>query len=229
MSAAPIVFSNAIRCGRCGNISSGYLQVAEDGNGITKCPSCGSTIVQKLEHGYVSQVPPHRFAPSSGRASHESRYPGLYAQPKHAPKLDLRNLFRLITYPRRSLSELYLSTDLKYAMFLVILSTTIYAVVSTAVTGEMSEVIGVGDANAFELLVLGALGWIVAIISFLVFAVVSSIVSNEVFGGRGDKGSTVALAGYCYPWFVMVTLVLLTIFAVGFRRLEKPSCQSLNI
>ena len=199
--------------------------MAEDGNGITKCPSCDSTIVQKLEHGYVSQVPPHRFAPSGGRASHESRYPGLYAQPKHAPKLDLRNFFRLIAYPRRSLSELYLSTGLKYAMFLVILSTTIYAIVSTAVTGEMSEVIGVGDANAFELLVLGALGWIVAIISFLVFAVVSSIVSNEVFGGRGDKGSTVALAGYCYPWFVMVTLVLLTIFAVGFSGLELSQVQ----
>ncbi|MCJ2532802.1 MAG: YIP1 family protein [Candidatus Thermoplasmatota archaeon] len=225
MSAGSIVFSNAIRCGGCGNISSGYLQVAEDGNGVTKCPSCGSTIVQKLEHGFVSQVPPHRFAPSGGRAPYESRYPGLYAQPKHAPKLDLRNFFRLIAHPRHSLSELYLSTDLKYAMFLVVLSTTIYAVVGAAVTSEMSEVIGVGDANAFELLMLAALGWIVAIISFLVFAVVSSIVSHEVFDGRGDKGSTVALAGYCYPWFVAVTLVLLTIFAAGFGGLELSQVQ----
>jgi len=199
--------------------------VAENGNGITKCPSCGSPIVQTLAHGYVSQVPPHRFALSGGRAPHESRYPGLYIQPKHAPKLDLRNFFRLIAYPRRSLSELYLSTDLKYAMLLVVLSSTIYAVVSTAVTIEMSEVIGMGDANTFELLVLGAFGWIVTIISFLVFAVVSSIVSHGVFGGRGDKGSTVALAGYCYPWFVMVTLVLLTMFAVGFSGLELSQVQ----
>jgi len=199
--------------------------VAEDGNGVTKCPSCGSTIVQKLEHGFVSQVPPHRFAPSGGRAPYESRYPGLYAQPKHAPKLDLRNFFRLIVHPRHSLSELYLSTDLKYAMFLVVLSTTIYAIVSAAVTSEMSEVIGVGDVNAFELLMLVALGWIVAIISFLVFAIVSSIVSQEVFDGRGDKGSTVALAGYCYPWFVAVTLVLLTIFAAGFGGLELSQVQ----
>jgi len=199
--------------------------VAEDGNGVTKCPSCGSTIVQKLEHGFVSQVPPHRFAPSGGRAPYDSRYPGLYAQPKHASKLDLRNLFRLIAHPRHSLSELYLSTDLKYAMFLVAVSTTIYAVVGAAVTSEMSEVIGVGDANAFELLMLVALGWIVAILSFLVFAVVSSIVSHEVFDGRGDKGSTVALAGYCYPWFVTVTLVLLTIFAVGFGGLELSQVQ----
>ncbi len=146
-------------------------------------------------------------------------------QPKHAPRLDLRNFFRLLLYPRRSLSELYLSSDLKYAMILVVLSTTIYAVVSAAVTSEMSEVVGLGDANAFELLALGALGWIVAILSFLVFAVVSSLVAQEVFGGRGDKGSTVALAGYCYPWFVMVTLVLLTIFAVGFGGLELSQVQ----
>lgn len=225
MSSSSIVFSSAIRCGECGSIGSGYLQVTEDGSGIAKCPSCGSTIVQKLESGYVSQVPSHRFAPSGARASYDSRYPGLYTQPKHAPKLDLRNLFRLIARPRQSLSELYLSTDLKYAMFLVVLSTTVYAVVSTAVTGEMSEVLGVGDANAFELLVLGALGWVVAIISFLVFAVVSSIVSREVFGGRGDRSSTVVLAGYCYPWFVMVTLVLLTMFAVGFSGLELSQVQ----
>ncbi len=199
--------------------------MAENGNGITKCPSCGSTIVQTLEHGYVSQVPPHRFIPSGGRAPHESRYPGLYAQPKHAPKLDLRNFFRLVAAPRRSLSELYLSTNLKYAMFLVALSTAIYAVVSAAVTSEMSEVIGVGDTNAFELLALVALGWIVAIISFLVFAVVSSMVSHEVFDGRGDKCSTIALAGYCYPWFVMITLVILTMFAVGFSGLELSQVQ----
>lgn len=199
--------------------------MAEDGSGTTKCPSCGSTIVQELEPGYVSQVPPRRFAPSGGRAPRESRYPGLYIQPKHAPRLDLRNFFRLILYPRRSLSELYLSSDLKYAMILVVLSTTIYAVVSAAVTSEMSEVIGLGDADAFELLALGALGWIVAILSFLVFAVVSSLVAQEVFGGRGDKGSTVALAGYCYPWFVMVSLVLLTTFAVGFGGLELSQVQ----
>lgn len=225
MSAGSVVFSNSVRCGTCGHAGPGYLQVGEDGNGTAKCPSCGAPIVQKLEHGYVSQVPPHRFDPSSGRASHQSRYPGLYAQPKHAPRLDLRNFFRLVATPSRSLTELYLSTDLRHAMFLVVISATIYAVVSTVVTGEMSEVIGIGDANAFELLVLGALGWIVAIFSFLVFAVVSSIVAHEVFDGRGDKGSTVALAGYCYPWFVLVTLVMLTLFAVGFSGLELSQVQ----
>ena len=121
--------------------------------------------------------------------------------------------------------NLYLSTDLRHAMFLVGVATTLYAVVSTAVTGLMPDAIGLADASLFELLVLGALGWIVAVVSFLVFAVVSSVVSREVFGGRGDKGATITLTGYCYPWFVIVTVVLLTIFAAGFGGLELSQVQ----
>jgi hypothetical protein len=225
MSAGPVVFSNSVKCLSCGHTGPGYLQVAEAGNGTATCPSCGARIVQKLGDGYVSQIPPRHFDPSIGRAQRKSRYPGLYVQPKHAPKLDLRNFFGLVVRPSRSLSELYLSTDLRHAMLLVVIAATIYAVVSTAVTGELSDVVGVGDANAFEMLVLGSLGWIVAIFSFLVFSVVSSIVAHEVFGGRGDKGPTVTLAGYCYPWFVLVSILLLTLFATGFSGLELSQVQ----
>lgn len=199
--------------------------MTDDGNGVAACPACGAPVVQKLGPGYVSQVPPHRFASPVDHVARQSRYPGLYAQPKHAPRLDLRNLLRATVSPKRAMLELYLSTDLRYAMLLVGIFTTVYAIVSTAVTGEMSDVIGIGEANAFELLALGALGWIVAVFSFLVFAVVSSIVAHEVFGGRGDKGATVVLAGYCYPWFVLVTVALLTMFAVGFSGLELSQVQ----
>ncbi len=225
MSVGPVVFSSSIRCGRCGHLSSGYLRVSSDGNGVATCPACGTSIVQKLDPRYVSQIPPHGFVPLGGGAVHASRYPGLYGQPKHAPRLDFRNLARITMSPKRAMQELFLSTDLRHAMLLVVLSTTVYALVSAAVTGEMSEVIGVGDANAFELLAIGAVGWIVAVFSFLVFAIVSSIVAHEVFGGRGDKGSTVTLAGYCYPWFVLVTMVLLTVFTVGFSGLELSNVQ----
>jgi hypothetical protein len=225
MSAGHVVFSSSIRCGRCGRLSSGYLQISVDGNGIATCPSCGATIVQPLERGHISQIPLPRFDPHGGNAARASRYPGLYAQPKHAPRLDLRNLVGAVFAPKRAMQELYLSTNLGHAMLLVLLSATVYAVVSAAVTGQMSDVIGIGDANAFELLALGALGWIVAVFSFLVFAVVSSIVAHEVFGGRGDKGSTVALTGYCYPWFVLVSVVLLTVFTIGFSGLELSNVQ----
>ena len=226
MSAGSVVFSSAIRCDRCGHFGSGYLQVVEGGNGISRCPACGSTITQKLQHGQTLQMPHASFVPPGVPAQQrQSRYPGLYTQPRHAPRLDVLSLFRLSFQPRRAFVDLFLSTDLRHAMLLVVVSATIYAVVSAAVTGEMSEVIGVEDAGAVELLVLGALGWIVAIFCFLVFAVVSSIVSHEVFGGRGDKGSTVALTGYGYPWFVLVAIILLTIFTVGFGGLELSQVQ----
>ena len=149
----------------------------------------------------------------------------MYSQPRHAPRLDIHNLVRLAVTPRQAMLDLYLSTDLRHAMFLVGVATTLYAVVSTAVTGLMPDAVGLGDANVFELLILGALGWVVAVVSFLVFSLVSSIVSHEVFGGRGDKGATMTLAGYCYPWFVIVTVILLAIFAVGFSGLELSQVQ----
>jgi hypothetical protein len=192
---------------------------------VANCPSCGSTIVQGLGPGYVSQVPPQRFDSSVGQVVRRSRYPGLYTQPRRTPGLDLRNLFRATVSPRSAMPELYLSTDLRHAMFLVGIATTIYATVSTAVTGLMPGSVGLGDATSLDLLILGALGWIIAVVSFLVFALVSSIVSHEVFGGRGDKGSTIALTGYCYPWFVLVTVALLTVFAVGFGDLDLSQVQ----
>ena len=149
----------------------------------------------------------------------------MYEQPRRAPRLNLVNLIRIAVTPKRALPEIYLSTDLRHAMFLVGVATTLYAVVSTAVTALMPEAVGLEDASAFELLALGALGWVIAVVSFLVFGLVSAIVSHEVFGGRGDKGATINLTGYCYPWFVLVTVVLLMIFAAGFGGLELSQIQ----
>jgi hypothetical protein len=90
----------------------------------------------------------------------------------------------------------------------------------------MYDVLGMGYIDAFEAGLLASVGLIVAIVSFLIFSVVSSIVASELFGGRGDKGSTVTLIGYCYPWFVCVSLVLLAIFAVGFSGLELGQVEN---
>ena len=199
--------------------------MTEDDNGLATCPSCGASIVQRLPPDHVRQIPPHWYDASSGQVARQSRYPGLYEQPRHAPRLNLVNLVRIAVTPKRALLELFLSTDLRHAMFLVVVATTLYAVVGTAVTALMPEAIGLEDADSFELLALGALGWVIAVVSFLVFGLVSAIVSHEVFGGRGDKGATINLTGYCYPWFVLVTVVLLIIFAAGFGGLELSQIQ----
>jgi len=165
-------------------------------------------------------MPPQPYHAHSTGDRRKSVYTGLYNEPKHAPKLDLRAMLRIPFRPTRALTDLYLSTDLRWTMVLVAVSAIVYSVVSAFVTSEMYDVIGAEYLDAFEAVLLALLGLIVALVSFLIFALVSSIVAAELFGGRGDRGSTVILTGYCFPWFVSVSLVILAIFSLGFSDLE---------
>ncbi len=220
MSPEAVAFSNSIRCDRCGHVASGYLQVGPDGTGHGTCSRCGSPVIQKLEPGYIPQVPAQPYHAHPDRAPDASRYPGLYSQPRAEPRFDVRGLLTLPFRPNRALTTLYLTTSLTHAMVVVLVFVVIHAVLGTAITADMSEVIGFGSVNAFEAFMLAILGCVVSLVSFLVFSVVTSVVAMELFGGRGEKGATVTLVGYCYPWFVFVSLVLMLIFAVGFEGLE---------
>lgn len=220
MSTGAVAFVDSIRCPRCGLIFSGYLKILADGTGNGTCSRCGSTIVQKLEPGYVPQVPLQPYHVHTSHEPRASRHQSLYTQPKQEARLDLRNLLVLPLRPGKALMSLYLSTNLHWAMLVVLVFAAIHAVVGSLITVEMADVLGMSSVDAIEFVVLAALGCIVSIVSFLVFSVASSVAGAELFGGRGSKGATVTLVGYCYPWFVCVSLALLFMFSIGFSGLE---------
>ena len=134
--------------------------------------------------------------------------------------MDIGNLLRLPLAPTNALRALFLSTDLKSAMILVLLAAIAYSIIGVSVTAEMSDVIGIERVNALEATALAILELIVALVSFLMFSVISAMVASKLFGGRGDKESTAALLGCCYPWFVVVSVTILLIFVGGFSGLE---------
>jgi len=220
MAAGSVVHSRSIRCAKCGLLASGYMQVSGDGNWVSTCPRCGATIVQPPQPGRVAQMPHQPYNTHSAHDLKRSAYPGLYDAPKHAPKLDLRNMLRIPLHPTKALTELHRSTDMRWALVIVILASVLYSVVSALVTTEMYDVIGMGYIDALEAGLLASVGLIVSVVSFLIFSVVSSVAASELFRGRGDKGSTVTLVGYCYPWFVCVSMLILAIFVMGFNSLE---------
>lgn len=189
------------------------------------CSRCGASIVQDIRQGQVLQIPPQPYYSHPDGNRRKSKYGELYSQPKHAPRFAIAEMLRLLVSPRRALTNLYLSTDMRHAMILVALLTTLSIAFSTVVTEEMAEVVGIDYIDALEMLLIGAVGWVVTIVSFLIFAVVSAIVAQEIFEGRGDKGSTVTLVGYCFPWFVVVSILLLSIFTAGFSGLELDRVQ----
>ena len=199
-----------------------------DGTGLGKCARCGACIVQRLDPGYISQVPAQPYHVHLTHSPTESRYPGLYSLPREEPRFNARTLLMLPFRPGKALATLYVSSSLSYAMLIVLVFAVIHAVLGTVITAAMSDVIGIGEVNAFEALVLTVLGCVVSLVSFLIFSVVSSVIAMELFRGRGEKGATVTLVGYCYPWFVLVSLLLLLIFSVGFQGLELGEVANWN-
>ena len=220
-----VAFSSSLRCPSCGLQTSGYLKVSEGNKGVAICSRCGASIVQDINPGQIRQIPPQPYFAHSGADHKKSKYEGLYSQPKHAPRFAWVEMLRLPVSPRRALTTLYLSTDMRHAMILVALLTTMSIAFSTVITEEMAAVVGIDHLDALEMLFIGAVGWVVTLVSFLIFSIVSAIVAQEMFEGRGDKGATVTLVGYCFPWFVVVSIVLLSIFTAGFSGLELDRVQ----
>ena len=220
MSAGSVVYSKSIRCPECGLLASGYMHVTDTGTLTSSCPRCGAKIQQQPAPGTVAQLPPQPYHAHTRHDHRQSKHPGLYSQPKSSPKLDLGNLLMIPFRPTAALRALFLSTDMKSAVMLVLLIAIIYSVFAAFVTAEMSDVLGMEQANAVETMALAVLEIVIALVSFLIFSLVSAMIASSLFGGRGDMGATTSLLGYCYPWFVVVSAILMLIFVGGFSGLE---------
>lgn len=213
------MFSNSIRCPSCGTLTSGYLQLLGGGKGRAVCPRCGSAVVQDVPAGAIHQIPPPGFVEPGHAHARTSLRPWLYATPKEKPRLCPLEVLRAAYSPGRAFSRLYLCAGLKQALAMVVAFAVLSNVVSVVVTESMAEVIGYSATDALGAVLQGAAGVIVTVLSLLVFALVASLATREVFNGRGDRGSTITLVSYCYPWFVLVTVVLLAVFSAGFEGL----------
>ena len=226
MSAGSVVFVNSIKCPSCGLLTSGYLHVHGNAKGTTTCPRCGASIIQEVPPGSVQQLPPPGFVESGQTHARRSMYAWLYAKPKEQPpRFCLGEVLRVAYSPTKALSRLYSCSDLKHALIIVVAFAVLSNVVSVIVTESMAEVIGYSATDALGFALQGVAGTIVTVISLLVFGIVASMASREVFGGRGDKGSTITLVSYCYPWFVLLTVALLAVFTAGFEGLNLDRVQ----
>ncbi|UCE46037.1 MAG: YIP1 family protein [Methanobacteriota archaeon] len=225
MSAGSVVYLRSIRCPECGLLASGYMQVSGSGALKSSCSRCGALITLPASASHVAQIPPQPYHTHSRHDLRRSRHAELYSQPKQSPKLDIGNFLRMPFAPTRAFTTLYRSTDLRWAMVLVFVFALVYSALSTVVTTEMHDVLGIERVSASNAMILASLELVVALVSFLIFGLVSSVVASEVFGGRVDKGSTVTLLGYCYPWFVVISTVLLVIFIAGFSGLELDQVE----
>ena len=225
MSSESVVFVHSVTCPSCGLQTSRYLELAGDGKGTTSCPRCGALITQVLPANYVTQIPPADFNSPSHPSMHVSHYPGLYSQPKHAPRLDFADLVRIAYSPTRAFANLYLSTNLQRALALVVVFSIVSALASILVTADMGEVLGYSRGDAFEMAVQGFVSWIVSVLAFLIFGVTAALIAKDVFGGRGERSMTMALVGYCYPAYVLLSLLLLALFDVGFQGLDLSQVQ----
>jgi hypothetical protein len=220
MASGRVVYVRTIKCSSCGLVCSGYLQICGGGMGDTTCPRCGVRVVQGLPPGHVSQIPPAGYIAPGQPAERQSVYPGLYAQPKRAPRYGWTQILMLPFHPERALKSILLSSDLRHALVIVLIFAMLSTSVSTIITADMAEVIGYKAGDAVQTVLQGGVSLIVTLLSFLVLGVVAALVSHEMFGGRGDRGSTITLIGYCYPWFTLLTLALLAVFSAGFSGLE---------
>lgn len=220
MVADEVVFVHRIECPKCGLATSGYLQAMNDGTGVTDCPRCGASIKQRLPPHYVAQIPAEDFNSPVHPHPHMSHYPGLYDQHKQQPRLDFKDLMRVLYSPGKATTSLYLSTNLQRAMAVVLLFALVSAGVSTLITAGVSKVLGFSALDAVEASVQVLLTWIVTLFAFLVFAAVCAGVAKSVFGGRGERTMTITLVGYCFPAYFVLSVAVLAIFTVGFSGLH---------
>jgi len=214
------VYVHRVRCPSCGLVFAGYLDNLGDGTGAVSCPKCDARVVQALPAHYVEQIPLHGTDVPDHRAGHASHHPGLYSQPKRPPRLDLKDLVWIGFRPVKAFESLYLSTNLQRGLSLVVLFSLLYASVGTLFTADVGDLFGYDTTDALVLCLRGFASWIVTMLAFLVFAVVAAVVAKSVYGGRGERSATITLVGYCFPGYVAVSFVLLSIFTVGFEGLD---------
>jgi hypothetical protein len=220
MQHGSVVYVHRVRCPSCGLVFAGYLDNLGDGTGAVNCPKCETRVVQALPQHYVEQIPLPGHESLGHQRLRASHHPGLYSQPKHPPRLDLNDLVRVAYRPVKAFESLYLSTNLQRGLSLVVLFSLASAMAGTLVTAGAGELFGYDTRDALVLGLRGFASWIVTMLAFLVFAVVAAVVAKGIYGGRGERGATIMLVGYCFPAYVVVNLLLLVVFAAGFQGLD---------
>ena len=221
------MYVHRVRCNSCGLLFAGYLDNLGDGTGVVSCPKCEARVVQALPAHYVDQVPlPGHEAPTIGHVPRASHHPGLYSQAKHSPRLDLKDLLRIGYQPGKACESLYLSTNLQRGLSLVLLFSLASAVAGTLFTAGTGQVFGYETRDALVLGLRGFASWVVTLFAFLVFSVVAAVVAKSIYGGRGERGATITLVGYCFPAYVLVSFLLLVVFTAGFQGLNLTDVAS---
>jgi hypothetical protein len=216
MTSSAVTYSHVILCPRCGHQFSGYLEVEPDRTGKAVCPQCRSTIVQPLPADFVSQIPPEDYGDPAHPHIHHTHYPGLYSQPKQHPRFDFIDLLKILYSPAKAFSNLYLSTDLRRSLAIVLVFSMVSAGASMLVSVDMADIVGYNVRDALQLGLQVFLSWAIMILAFMVFSVLSASISKGIFGGRGERSATMTLVGYCFPAYVFVNVVVLLIFKLGF-------------
>ena len=216
MTAAAVTYSHVISCPKCGLRFSGYLEVESDGTGKAMCPKCGSSVVQTLPSDFVPQIPPEDYEDPAHPHVHHTHYPGLYSQPRRHATFDLVDLVKVLYSPSKAFSNLYLSTDLRRALAIVLVFSMLSVGASILVSVDMADIVGYNARDAIELGLQGFVSWALFILAFMVFCLLAAAISKGIFGGRGERSSTMTLVGYCFPAYALVNVILLLIFRAGF-------------
>jgi hypothetical protein len=216
MTASAVTYSHDISCPKCGLKFSGYLEVEPDGTGKVVCPKCGSMLTQPLPPDFVSQLPPDDYEDPAHPHVHHTHHPGLYAMPKQHARFDLVDLVKIGYAPAKAFTNLYLSTDLRRALAIVLVFSMLSVGVSVLVSADMADIVGYDARDAIELGVQAFLAWVLTILAYMVFSIVAAAVSKSIFGGRGERSATMTLVGYCFPGYVLLNIVMLLIFQIGF-------------
>lgn len=214
-----MVYVGSIACPSCGLQASGYMQDI-GGEGVTICSRCGATIRQALPAHPVVQLAPSGHESPLHPHMHASHFAGLYVQPKRTPRLRFADIARAAYSPSKTFQKLYLSTDLRKALALVILFTIVSVLVSTLVTANASALLRYDTTDALVLAFRSFVSGVVIMLAFLVYGLAAALVAKDVFGGRGERATTITLLGYCYPSYVILSVVALVIFDVGFSGLK---------
>ncbi len=208
-----------ITCPSCRLQTSGYLEVISGSKGVAVCPRCGTKIVQALPQHFVEQLAPADYASPVHPRARLNNYPGLYNEPRHQPRFHLTDVVRASYAPRTTFPGLYLSTDLSKALALVIVFSVISVSASALVTAGATRVLNYDPMDALDLAFRSFISWAVLLFTFLVLGLVAALVAKHVFGGRGERSMTITLLGYCFPAYVLLGILLLGIFEVGFHGL----------
>jgi hypothetical protein len=173
-------------------------------------------ISQRLPPDYVPQIPPDDYEDPAHPHVHHTHYPGLYAKPKLPARFDIVDLFKIGYSPSKAFTNLYLSTDLRRALAIVLVFSMLSVGASILVSVDMGDVVGYGAQDAIEFGVQAFVAWVLSILTYMVFGIVAAGISKGIFGGRGERSATMTLIGYCYPAYVLLNIIMLLIFEIGF-------------